>query len=191
MSASTLRTHVYYLRRALGGAAERLETTPGGYRLRVEPDELDAQLFARLVDEGTRRLELGSADSAARVLRDALALWRGRVLTDLSTGPSLTQHVIQLDQLRARALESRIEADLRIGRHRMVIPELRSLVTAEPLNEWAYARLMEALRHAGRRDEALAAFRHARRNLDEELGVAPAPELQRLHQEILADGMPA
>ena len=191
VAASTLRTHVYYLRRALGSAADRLETTPGGYRLHVEPHELDARLFARLVDEGTQRLEDGSADSAAQILREALALWRGRVLADLPTGPSLTQHVIQLDELRARALESRIEADLRVGRHRMVIPELRSLVTVEPLNEWAYARLMEALRHAGRRDEALAAFRRARRNLDEELGVAPAPELQRLHHEILGEGMPA
>lgn len=188
---SVLRTHIYNLRRALGDAAERLETAPGGYRLHVEPEELDALIFAQLVEEGVRRLRDGSAEPAARILRRALALWRGRVLADLPVGPALAQHVIQLDELRARALESRIEADLQVGRHRAVIPELRVLVATEPLNEWAHARLMEALHHAGHRAEALAAFRAVYRTLDEELGVAPSHELQRLHRDILTEGMPA
>ncbi|WP_225850974.1 AfsR/SARP family transcriptional regulator [Streptomyces sp. HPF1205] len=191
LAVSTLRTHIYHLRRALGPAAERLETRPGGYLLRVESGEVDAQVFARLVACGARELRGGDPAEAARLLGEALALWRGPALAGLACGPALAGELIHLAEMRRRAQELRIEADLRLGHHRMLVAELRTLVCADPLNEWAQARLIEALHGSGHRAAALAAFREAAQQLDEELGVAPSWELQRLHRVILAEGLGA
>jgi hypothetical protein len=95
-----------------------------------------------------------------------------------------------LEQLRLQVLEDRAEADLRLGRQDRLIPELRVLAARHPVRERFHAQLMEALTRAGRRAEALEAYRQARRVLAEELGIEPGPQLQLLHQQIL-DGDPA
>jgi SARP family transcriptional regulator, regulator of embCAB operon len=192
---SIVRTHVYHVRqmlssRPLKSVAERLSTEPGGYRFRIEDGELDAHKFTYLANYGRTLLQGGDAEGAAQVLRSALALWQGPVLEGVSTGRLLSQHLIMLSELRIQAVELRIEADLLLGRYREVLPDLRSLVIANPLNEWLQYQLMDALFRAGRRDESLATFRHARSVLSNELGVEPSVELQRLHRRILDAGMP-
>lgn len=191
---TTIRTHVYHLRKVLEeestthALAARLVTRPVGYLFEVAPGELDCEVFGSLVGRGRELLQSGDADAAAAVLRQAFALWHGDPLSDVRTGPVSAQYMVHLTELRARALELRIDADLMRGEHRELVPELRGLVTADPLNEWLRARLIEALRSTGRRSDALAAFRDARAVLVRELGIEPCAELQRLQREILTTG---
>lgn len=188
---TTIRTHIYHLRTMLEreadlcSAAARLITQPTGYMLTVDRDELDADVFDRLVDRGRTLLYEGRPAEAAYTLRTALAMWRGPALANVVHGPVVAQHVVSLTERRTRALELRIEADLTLGQHRDLVSELRGLVAADPLNEWLQARLVDSLHRCGRRAEALHALRQARVVLGEELGLDPSAELQRLQQEIL------
>src|SRR5215207_5646606 len=185
-SVKTLQVAVSRLRRSLGARAERLVTTPQGYRLYVEPDELDLDRFDALCDEGRRALAKGSADHAAARLRAALAEWRGPPLSNVSLEPFAQAEVATLEALHAAALEDRIEADLLAGRHGQLVPELEALVARHPFRERLRGQLMLALYRAGRQSDALAAYRQAVRTLDAELGLRPCPELERLEQAILA-----
>jgi DNA-binding SARP family transcriptional activator len=188
---ATIRTHIYHLRgmlvreSGLPQAGALLSTAPTGYRLRAEPGQFDEVLFDRLASRGRALLEAGKVGEGAGLLREALGLWRGPALADVGCGPVLAGQVARLQEGRLRVTELRIEADLRLGRHREIVAELRGLTAANPLNEWLHGRLIEALERSGRRAEALSAFAKLRRTLDAELGVEPTPELRRLHQEIL------
>lgn len=190
---ATIRSHVYHLRLMLAGesglpgAADLISTEPTGYRLRAAADQIDAVRFERLVDHGRLLLERGEPAGASAGLRQALSLWRGPALVDITCGRVLDGHVTRLAEARLRATELRLEADLRLGRHRDLVPELRGLVAAHPLNESLHAQLIETLWRIGRRAEALAAFTDLRRTLASELGVEPSPELRLLHQTILAN----
>jgi DNA-binding SARP family transcriptional activator len=195
-AVTTIRTHVYHLRRMLesesgmAGAGDGLHTEPFGYRLCLDPEQLDATVFTRLVDAGRAQLRGGQPEEAARTLQSALDLWQQPALANVSPGRVLSLHLVELSELRIRAHELRIEADLALGRHRELVAELRGLVAANPLNEWLQAQLIESLRRSGRRNEALAAFRQLRNVLDEELGVEPSAELQQLHRDILTAAAP-
>lgn len=187
-AVTTIRTHVYHLRRALhetqcGAAA--LRTEPTGYRFRPLPGVLDAEAFVRATEHGCAHLGGGDPGEAATVLRAALAMWRGPALSGIDPGPVLVRHAEHLDELRIRALELRIEADLALRRHRQLVPELRGLVAAHPLNEWFHARLIDALHRSGRRSDALRAYLDLRRLLHRELGLEPSADLQRLQHAVL------
>ena len=118
--------------------------------------------------------------------REALALWRGEPLEDLADEPFAAPEIRRLGELRVRAAELAIDADLAAGRHAEVIAELDALVAANPLRERLHAQRMLALYRAGRQSEALEAYRQARSELVEQIGVEPGAELQRLHEQILA-----
>ncbi|MEU8055601.1 AfsR/SARP family transcriptional regulator [Microbispora bryophytorum] len=126
---------------------------PSGYRLAVSPDQVDLHRFARLAGEGAAALAAGDPGRAAGLLREALGLWRGAPLTHL---PDAEVEVARLEGLRIAAAEDRIEAELALGGHADLIPELRLLVAAHPLRERPHGQLMRALYGAGRRVEALA-----------------------------------
>lgn len=193
---STIRSHVYHLRLMLAResglprAADLMSTEPTGYRLRAAADQIDSVCFERLVNQGRILLDRGEPADASVVLRQALSLWRGPVLADVSCGRVLGGHVTRLAEAWLRATELRLEADLRLGRHRDLVAELRGLVAAHPLNEWLHAQLIESLRRSGRRAEALTAFGDLRRILASELGVEPSPELRLLFQTTLANASP-
>jgi DNA-binding SARP family transcriptional activator len=190
---TTLQTYVYHARRMFareGFAATRtlLVTRPRGYLIEVEPDEVDAKVFERLIKQGRALLDESRTEEASDRLRTALDMWRGPALASISVGEVLQAHVAHLGELRIRAVELRIQAEKQLGRHRELIPELRSLVVAYPLNEWFHGQLINALYRAGRRAEALQAYQSLRRILKEELGVEPTAEIQRLQQEVLNPG---
>jgi DNA-binding SARP family transcriptional activator/ABC-type glycerol-3-phosphate transport system substrate-binding protein len=178
---NTLQTYVSHLRKALG--ADRLEGRTPGYVLHVEPDELDAARFERLLHEA--RSADGQADSAAAILREALGLWRGPAFADLAGEESLSGEIARLEELRIQALEERLAADLASGRHADVVAELESLTRGQPLRERLWASLMLALYRSGRQADALAVFQRARQILADELGVDPSPELVRLQERVL------
>ncbi|MDQ0748246.1 DNA-binding SARP family transcriptional activator [Streptomyces africanus] len=195
-AATTLQTYILKLRRNLNAAGieatgrtakDVLETCYGGYRLAADEFSCDLADFQRLVRSGGRALDEDDPRVAAGHLRRALDLWRGPALVDVPLGEVLGMEVIGMREERARALEMRLDADLRLGRHTELVAELRMLVAEHPLHETHCAQLMTALYRAGYAWRALDAFQNLRQALVEELGVEPSPRLQRLHQAILAN----
>jgi DNA-binding SARP family transcriptional activator len=183
----TLQNYVKRLRQAFGPAERaRIVTRPPGYLLTVAPGELDVTRFSALCTAGLNAARAGAWDRAGPQLNAALSLWRGRPLLDVPGQALAASEAPLLEELRLQALETRIDADMHLGRHDQVAGELQQLVAAEPLRERLHALLMLALYRSGRRAAALEAYRHARRLLLEELGVEPDAELRALHRQILA-----
>jgi hypothetical protein len=149
--------------------------------LRVDPSELDLARFEQLAAEARR----ADPETAARKLREALALWRGPPLADLAYEPFAQAEIARLEELRLAVLEQRIDADLARGRHAELVGELESLIARHPLREGLRGQLMLALYRSARQAEALDAYQHARRELDEELGLEPSERLKLLEQAIL------
>jgi predicted ATPase/DNA-binding SARP family transcriptional activator len=180
---SSLQVYVHGLRRVLG--AERIERHGTGYRLQLDPVELDLSRFERLVESSTTALAAGRAAEAAEDLGRALALWVGAPLADLAGEPVHEAEAPQLEERRLRALELRHDAELALGRDDELVPELERLIAAEPYRERFRVQHALALYRSGRQVDALAACRAARELLVEELGVDPGPELQELERRIL------
>jgi peptide/nickel transport system substrate-binding protein len=192
-ASKTLQSHVKRLRRALepgraqGAAGEVLVTREPGYLLRVAPGALDAARFEQLTAQARRALSEGqAADDAAALLREALGLWRGQAFEEFLGTDVGAAESDRLAELRLGALEDRIEADLRLGRHRELVAELEGLARDQPLRERLWAQLMLALYRSGRQADALLAYQRARKVLVEELGIDPGAELRRLQLAILA-----
>ena len=190
--AKALQVAVSRLRKALqpalgrGATSDLIATRPPGYELCVAPERVDAKHFEALLDEGRRALEAGDARAARHRLDDALRLWRGPPLADLAYESFCQAEVGRLEELRIAALEERIEADLALGRHAELIPELHALVEGEPLRERLRGQLMLALYRAGRQAQALETYAEARSALVEQLGIEPGRGLRDLQAAILA-----
>jgi YVTN family beta-propeller protein len=182
-ASESLDTYIYRLRKLIGH--DRLARRGGGYVLSVEPGELDAGRFELLVRNASQAANAGDSRGAARMLADALALWRGLALADVLYQPFAGAPARQLEEQRLDALESRIEAELDCGGGAALVPELDQLVADYPLRERLVAALMLGLYRAGRQADALAAFQAARGRLVEELGLEPGPEVCELEQRIL------
>ena len=178
-----LRLYASQIRRALPDG--RLVGKRPGYALLIEPGELDADVFEQLIEEGRRAALAGNARLARSLLGRALALVRGSSLADFATEPFAAHEAQRLDELRLECLEERLAADLELGRHDEILPELQSQVSEHPLRERLRAQLMLALYRCGRQAEALASYRDGRTILVEELGLEPSAELRRLEQRIL------
>jgi predicted ATPase/DNA-binding SARP family transcriptional activator len=181
---NTIQVYISQLRKLLPESA--LETAPPGYRLVIEPDNVDLFEFIRLSEEGRTALGAGDAAGGADTLRAALALWRGAPLADLAWEPFAQAEIVRLEELRLAALEDRIDADLALGRHGQLIGELEQLVAEHPLKERLRAQLMLALYRSGRQADALAVYQRARRTLVDELGIEPSDSLKQLELAILA-----
>ncbi|GAA4681741.1 AfsR/SARP family transcriptional regulator [Streptomyces youssoufiensis] len=182
---AALQALVGRLRRNLGKPA--IQSAPGGYRLAATPDEIDLAVFEQRAGAGRRALEAGDAATAAALLRDALALWRGPALADL---PDRAVAAARADALHLTALHQRIDAELALGHGTDVIPELRELIAQHPLDEPFRAQLIRALRAADRSADALAAYEEARRTFADRLGTDPGSELRHLHAELLTGPLP-
>ncbi len=167
-----VQLYVSQLRRILDGNGAAIVTHGRDYELQLPADAVDVARFERLMDESRPR--------------EALALWRGEALADVADEPFARAEIRRLDELRLRAHELAIEADLEAGRHADVIGELEALVAEHPLRERLHAQRMLALYSSGRQSEALDAYQQARDALVEQVGVEPGAELQRLQQAILS-----
>jgi predicted ATPase/DNA-binding SARP family transcriptional activator len=185
---NALQVQVTKLRAALAtrDLDGRLQSQYGGYRFALGPqDELDTVRFEAAVREGREHLAAGAYRRAEGVLRQGLALWRGRALDDLK-GRVFDAERLRLEELRLSAQEDAGAAGLELGRAAELVPELTALVSAAPLRERSRARLMLALHRCGRNAEALDVYESGRRLLRSELGADPSPELRSLHDAILA-----
>jgi DNA-binding SARP family transcriptional activator len=179
-ATNALQFHVSQLRKLLGDGGV-IVTQEQGYLIRVDPDQLDLLRFERLVVEA----EGAEAARASRLLTDALALWRGEPLAELADDASSRAEIQRLEALRLAGLELRLEADLALGRHSQLVPELEALVRKHPLHERLSGALMQALYGAGRQAEALEVYRATRQTFVAELGIEPSPALRELEQAIL------
>jgi predicted ATPase/DNA-binding SARP family transcriptional activator len=178
-AANSLQVAVHALRKVLG--ADRIVTRDPGYFVHVEANELDLERFRRL----TERARGEAPAAAAETLREALALWRGPALGDLDDAAFAGSAQTELEELHLAALEQRIGADLVLGRHAELVPELEALVARHPYRERLRRELMLALYRSGRQADALEAYQRARRTLKDELGLEPGAELQELERAIL------
>jgi serine/threonine protein kinase/DNA-binding SARP family transcriptional activator/WD40 repeat protein len=178
---ASVHTYVSNLRASAGYPIHRHGSA---YRLEADPVDIDASVFEKDVEFGQRNL-IANPEVASDTLRGALALWRGRAYADVATFPGVYDDAVRLDDLRVSAVESRIEADLNLGRHGAVVGELETLAAQHPLRESLRAKHMIALYRQGRQGDALRAFRRTQEYLREELGVDPSPELQDVEARIL------
>jgi DNA-binding SARP family transcriptional activator/tetratricopeptide (TPR) repeat protein len=180
---ATLHTYVWRLRQLLGDG-DRLVTMPDGYQVRVEPRELDLARFRALSDQARTTDDLLAR---ARVLDQALALWRGRALEDVPSDLMQTMDAPRLEEERLEVLERRFDVQLRLGGHLGVIGDLQAVVADHPLRERFHGQLMLALYRSGRQNDVFAVYRDLKRELTEQLGVDPTPELRQLHHRILTN----
>jgi DNA-binding SARP family transcriptional activator len=197
---STMQTYVLQLRKLLVAglqlpasriSSDLLVTRVGGYQLRVEPDSLDMFRFERLTRAGRAALGAENYQLAAATLHEALRLWRDEPLVDVPAGPLLQAQLVRLEETRLTAVEGRIEAELRLGLHRELLPELAYLAAKYPLHENLHAQQMVALYWCGRRCEALEVFHRLRARLVEDFGLEPTDRMQQMQQAILnADVLP-
>ena len=175
-----VQVYVSQLRKALGAGA--IETRAPGYLARAGPEESDLGRFEHLAEQARGA---GEPSRKAALLREALGLWQGPALAEFRDEPFAEAAARRLSELRLYALEERIDADLELGEHARLVPELEALVEEEPLRERPRGQLMVALYRCGRQAEALARYRDGRTLLVEELGIEPAPALQELERAIL------
>jgi DNA-binding SARP family transcriptional activator/streptogramin lyase len=173
-----LQGYVSQLRRALG--ADSILTRGSGYVLVA--GDTDADEFERL----TRLASEQDAGEAVVSLERALALWRGRAFEEFEYEEWAQLEIGRLAELRLAAIEQRIDAELELGRHAQLIPELETLVSNHPLREQLRGQLMVALYRSGRHADALDVYRRGRRLLHDELGLEPSPFLAELERQILS-----
>jgi DNA-binding SARP family transcriptional activator len=176
---SALHNHISRLRKELG--PELLASHDWGYVLRADPETIDLHRFERLAAEA----EALPATERAERLAEALALWRGPALADLTFESALAQDVARLEEGRLVVFERRIDADLEAGRDVELVAELEALIAEHPLREHFRWQLILALYRGGRQAEALEVYRETRRLLSEELGLEPGPQLRDLERAIL------
>ena len=186
-AAKSLQTYVLRVRNAVepdrgGGAASVIVTEGHGYRLQVEPTQVDAQRFGRLLAVSRE----GRVHDRLETLGEALDLWRGTPYAGMLDSPALAGESARLDELRLGALEDKYDLELQAGDGRTAVAGLERLVSDHPVRERLWALLMRGLYQQGRQAEALAAYERARRWLSDEIGVDPGAELQDLHARVLA-----
>jgi tetratricopeptide (TPR) repeat protein/DNA-binding SARP family transcriptional activator len=189
LTRATVRSHIHHLRRVLeparrGTAAPAvLLTAEAGYLLRVRPGQLDAVRFQRLVQDGRQALDADDPVTAAERLHAALRLWRGPIADDVAGSPFAQDEIARLEGLYLTAREARIQADLGVGRHAELLPELELLTAQQPDHEGLRRLLALALYHGHRVDEAAEACRRGITRLLARGHQAPA--LQQLQTAIL------
>lgn len=179
----SLQTYVSGLRVVLG--ADRIETRPPGYVFHAASEEVDACLLEERIRAGVHALDSGDAATAAALFARGLALWHGEPLADVAGTLSIGPEVARLRELYLRALDGWAAAQLRMGRHEDVLPELERLTRAHPLAERLWCHRLVALYRAGRSADALRAYQDLRSILVEELGVDPSVEVARVYEQIL------
>ncbi|MER7947560.1 BTAD domain-containing putative transcriptional regulator [Streptomyces sp. NPDC096079] len=187
-AAAALSNYVSQLRRTLSATGgERLVAVPTGYRLLVHDGELDTERFTLLLAEAKSAQARQDWVSVSRLTQAAERLWRGAPLADAPVSETLRPQITHYEQARVQAREWHFAAELRLGHHHEIVPEVSRWTARYPLHEAFCAQLILALFRSGRQAEALLAFERVRRDLAEELGTDPGRALRDLHRSLLVD----
>jgi DNA-binding SARP family transcriptional activator len=182
-AVTQVQRQISELRKVLG--ASTIQTRAPGYVIRLAPDQLDLKRFEHRAEEAGRVLSTGDIRTGARLLADALDVWRGPPLADLAHEPFAQISIERLKEIRLAAVEQRVEAELALGSHVQLIGELEKLVAEHPLREHFSRQLMLALYRSGRQAEALNVYRRVREALVEEFGLEPTSAVRELERAIL------
>jgi DNA-binding SARP family transcriptional activator/tetratricopeptide (TPR) repeat protein len=166
---------------AAAGVPDLIVSTPGGYRADIEPDAVDVTRFRRAVDRAIDEATRDDPDGGSDAMAEARRLWRGEPFTDIPSDYLHRRYGLQLTEQRLQAAEQWIDRRLATGHYADAVNELAELTAAYPLRERLWARLLTALHRSGRRSEALSSYHALRRQLADELGIEPGPELQQLY----------
>ena len=180
----TVQAYVSRLRGALaatGSDGVALSRRGGGYQLGCDPETVDAHRFGLLVDRAREADDAAAAD----LLREAVGLWQGPPLADVTDDETRRRHWQSLVEAYLDALEELADAEARLGRADRLLGELTAAAAGHPTRQRLTGALMVALHQAGRTAEALRVFDGARRWLADDLGIDPSPELRRQHLAIL------
>lgn len=186
-----VHTYVAGLRCALDpgrsrrGSSSVIDSSAGGYCLRVSPEAVDVTRFTRGHAQARRARTESDTENALALYEDALALWHGEPFVGIP-GPFAAMERTRLQDLRMTAIEEWASDMLQAGRHTEVVADLSEAAAQEPLREKLRWLLMLALYRCDRQAHALAVYTETRRLLSQELGIDPGVELRNLHQEILA-----
>jgi DNA-binding SARP family transcriptional activator len=192
----TLQTYIMQLRRRIEAvladgdprtAKDVLTTEGSAYRLAVPRDRVDIARYERVAAAGRTARAAGDDAAASALLDRALGLWRGPALVDVPMGRVLEAEAMRWDDDRTATLEQRIDCDLRLGRHRELVPELRVLTARHPLDEKFCRHFMLALYRSGYTWRALEAYQRLRTELAAELGLKPSGEVERMQHLILSE----
>lgn len=187
-AAGLLAGYVWRLRRCLNDRDGRvLRTRSPGYQLVLPAGTTDLQEYEAHVTAGRRSLAAGDLAGAVGTLSAALDMWRGAPLADVALVPSVLTESARLEEARLAVVEARIDAEIGLGRHETLLPELKLMVAQFPLRERLHAHLMVALYRTGQQAEALGAYRDLRRLLVDEFGIEPSKPLRELQARILCD----
>lgn len=182
---TTLQSYIYRLRQLLRPlAGVELKTSTDSYMLSVDYAETDLWYFRQQVDTARAMARSDDKADAARTFRSALDVWRGSAFAGIP-GETVQQEARVLEGERIAAYEELFSAELDLGRHRQIIPELHKAVSVYHLHEIFRAQLMLALYASGRQAEALQNYAIMRRRLSENFGIEPGQELQELQKSIL------
>ncbi|HTF10677.1 MAG TPA: BTAD domain-containing putative transcriptional regulator [Asanoa sp.] len=178
-----VQADVSAIRRAFreAGAPNPVSTGRGMYRVMIPPDSVDIADFSRSVAMGR---QADDPNTASRLLREALGLWRGPALADV-VAAYVDGARAGLEEQRLAAHEQVAQVDLLLGRAAEVAVELAALVRLHPLRERLCSQLMIALYRSGRQADALGVARWLRRHLADELGLDPGPLIRQTEQMIL------
>ncbi|MEV4217513.1 BTAD domain-containing putative transcriptional regulator [Nonomuraea sp. NPDC049725] len=182
-AVNALHSLVSRLRSAVG--RDTIDSRLGGYVLAADPDDVDVRRFERLAAAGQAALAAQDHSTAADLLGRALELWRGAALLDVADAMFAQGTIARLEELRLSATKDRIEADLALGRHAALLPEMEALVAAHPLDERLRALQMRALYAADRQVTALEVYEQTKQALADELGIDPSPELETTYLAVL------
>jgi DNA-binding SARP family transcriptional activator len=183
---TALQVNISFLRRILAGDADaRIETTPGAYRIHVDPESIDVVRFRALSASGREHAAAGDWERSASLLRDALDLWRGSPLSDVDPPEELVPDISELEETHVTTFEAWVEAKLTIAQHADVLEPLEKMRVIHPIRERLHGLSALALYRAGRQAEAVECLAHLRRTLSSELGVEPGSEIQRVETRML------
>lgn len=194
-AAATLQTYMLQLRKKLQdalatGATQTpknvLVTKQTGYLLNMPTEAIDAVRYERLAATGRNVAAAGDYPTAGKIIAEALGMWRGPALVDITAGSQLEIEAMRLEEVRLADLALRIDADLYLGRHRQLLGELAALCARHPFMENFCAQHMLALYRSDQPARALEVFHATRATMSQQLGVDPCPRLRQLYQLMLA-----
>jgi DNA-binding SARP family transcriptional activator/basic membrane lipoprotein Med (substrate-binding protein (PBP1-ABC) superfamily) len=182
----SLEAYVSRLRRVLAGRGPAIVRRGAGYSLELDDATLvDEHVFTRLLEEASLAAAESNYERVSGLAVEALALWRGPAFADVTLGPAGKAAAQRLEELRLRALEQHVDAELALGRHQELVGELQVAVGENPFRERFVAQLMLALYRSGRHADALELYERTRTAMGEDLGLQPSAALQQLSAQMV------